>query len=137
MILQRSEGKPPYYRFDLLSRVPGLVHGVFTRHGGDSRPPYATLNIGWSNGDALEAVRENLDRVRDAMGVDVLVSGRQFHGDTIHLVDEEALSRALASRRPRQETASAVSAGSRANPASAPEPSQATVVLVPGATSLL
>jgi len=94
MILQRSEGKPPYYRFDLLSRVPGLVHGVFTRHGGVSRPPYATLNVGWSNGDAREAVRENLDRVRDAMGVDVLVSGRQFHGDTIHLVDEEVLAAA-------------------------------------------
>lgn len=124
MILQRSEGKPPYYRFDLLSRVPGLVHGVFTRHGGVSRPPYATLNVGWSNGDAREAVRENLDRVRDAMGVEALVSGRQFHGDTIHLVDEEALARALASHRSRQETASAASPGNGAVSASSPERSR-------------
>lgn len=102
MILQNHEDHPPYYTFKLLSGVPGLVHGVFTRHGGVSRPPYATLNVGWSNGDAREAVRENLERVRKAMRVDRLISGRQFHGDAIHLVDEEAFAAALAQCR-RQE----------------------------------
>jgi polyphenol oxidase len=127
MILQNNGGNPPYYKFKLLSEVEGLVHGVFTRHGGVSLEPYATLNVGWSNGDAREAVRENLERVRNAMGVDRLVSGRQFHGDTIHLVDEEAL--ALALEQCRQQDAN-YSAGD-AEPPGTSAPSEAgTAVLV-------
>ncbi|NLI82219.1 MAG: laccase domain-containing protein [Deltaproteobacteria bacterium] len=84
----------PFHRFRNLSSVADLVHGVFTRHGGVSRPPYATLNVAWSNGDSLEAVRENLSRVKSAMGLETLVSSRQVHGDGIHLIDEAAIARA-------------------------------------------
>ncbi len=94
MIVQNNGGKPPHIKFEILDRVPGLVHGVFTRHGGVSRPPYATLNVGLGNGDSADAVSKNLWRVTDALDLDCLVAGNQFHEDTIHLVDEEALSRA-------------------------------------------
>ena len=80
--------------FDLLSKVPGLVHGVFTRHGGVSRPPYASLNTAWNNGDSPDAVKENLTRIRDALALDRLVASPQVHGDTIRCIDEEALVRA-------------------------------------------
>ncbi len=86
--------QPIRHTFQNLSKVPGLVHGVFTRHGGVSRQPYATLNAAWNNGDAPEAVRENLLRVKSAMGVEHLAASYQTHGDTIHVVDEDCLARA-------------------------------------------
>jgi polyphenol oxidase len=85
---------PIRHSFQNLSKVPGLVHGVFTRHGGVSQQPYATLNVAWNNGDAPEAVRENLLRVQGAMDLDQMVASYQTHGDTIHVVDKECLARA-------------------------------------------
>ena len=77
--------------FKLLSDVRGLEHGVFTRHGGVSRPPYASLNAAWNIGDASENVRDNLNRIKDAIGLDRLVAAPQVHGDAVHVVDEAAL----------------------------------------------
>ncbi|MGV8050769.1 MAG: polyphenol oxidase family protein [Anaerolineaceae bacterium] len=87
-------GQAIRHSFRLLTEVPGLLHGVFTRHGGVSRPPYAALNVGWSNGDSPESVRENLHRVKREIGVGLLASGLQVHGDAIHVVDEEAIEKA-------------------------------------------
>ncbi len=86
--------KPLRHAFQNLSAVSGLVHGVFTRHGGVSKQPYATLNVAWNNGDAPDAVRENLLRVKSVLGLDLLVASYQTHGDTIHVVDEACLARA-------------------------------------------
>jgi YfiH family protein len=86
--------KPIWHTFQNLLKVPRLTHGVFTRHGGVSEQPYATLNVAWNNGDAPGAVQENLLRVKCAMGVDHLVASYQTHGDTIHVVDEDCLARA-------------------------------------------
>lgn len=81
-----------YHTFRNLSSVPGLVNGVFTRHGGVSDPPYDSLNTVWNNGDNPEAVRENLSRIKRAMGVEQLIASPQVHGDTIHVVDESNIS---------------------------------------------
>lgn len=86
--------RPIWHSFQNLSKVPHLVHGVFTRHGGVSQKPYATLNVAWNNGDTPEAVKENLLRVQGVMGLDRLVASYQTHGDTIHIVDEDCLDRA-------------------------------------------
>lgn len=80
------------HTFELLSRVPNLIHGVFTRHGGVSRPPYSSLNVVWSNGDAKDAVWENLRRIKQVLSLDRLVAAPQVHGDTIHVVDEVILA---------------------------------------------
>jgi len=82
------------HNFQLLTGIPGLIHGVFGRHGGVSLAPYDSLNVGWSNGDSPDAVRENLSRVKDAMGVAQMIGSPQVHGDTIQIVDEEALAAA-------------------------------------------
>jgi polyphenol oxidase len=92
--------RPIRHSFQNLSKLPRLVHGVFTRHGGVSQQPYATLNVAWNNGDAPEAFRENLLRVQGAMGVDKMVASYQTHGDTIHVVDEEFLAQAASLRHP-------------------------------------
>lgn len=59
-----------------------------------SLPPYASLNVGWSNGDSPQAVRENLSRVKGAMRVRHLLGSRQVHGDRVQLIDEALLGSA-------------------------------------------
>ena len=89
----------PRLTFENLSTVPGLLHGVFTRRGGVSLPPYESLNVSWSNGDSPEAVLENLTRIKNATGLERLVSSRQFHGDSINFIDQES-ARGLEKRPP-------------------------------------
>lgn len=81
-----------YLTFNIFSEVPGLVHGVFTRHGGVSKPPYDSLNAAWSNGDTPEAVRENLHRINDALGFQNLATSRQVHGANVNIVDADSLA---------------------------------------------
>lgn len=67
--------------------VEGLPvpHGFFTRRGGVSSGPFASLNCSLSSPDDPDAVRRNRARVADALGLppDALVGLRQVHGDTV------------------------------------------------------
>lgn len=56
-----------YYQFEMW---PHLKHGVFTRHGGLSAAPWASLNLGGNVGDDPKAVRGNHERMYAALGVD-------------------------------------------------------------------
>jgi hypothetical protein len=55
-----------YYQFDMW---PGLTHGIFTRRGGTSAAPWASLNVGGNVGDSSKAVRHNHERMYAALGV--------------------------------------------------------------------
>jgi YfiH family protein len=59
----------PVYRFALLKEDSRLVHAVFTRSGGVSPEPWASLNLGHSVGDDPSAVQINHDRVYRALGI--------------------------------------------------------------------
>jgi hypothetical protein len=59
----------PVYRFEPLADDPGLVHAVFTRLGGVSSGPYASLNLGSTVGDDPAAVETNHERVYRALRV--------------------------------------------------------------------
>ncbi len=74
-----------YYQFEALCAEPGLRHGFFTRAGGVSRPPYASLNLGASVGDDPEAVAENRRRCLAALGLDEgsVVTPYQVHSTTV------------------------------------------------------
>lgn len=67
-------------------------YALFDRQGGVSRGPFASLNIGLAVGDSIEAVAANRQQVREKMGVEWLLSGRQVHGEAIYLL-EHALDR--------------------------------------------
>jgi polyphenol oxidase len=56
-----------YYKFEMWRDV---THGIFTRQGGVSRIPYASLNLGGSIGDDPQAVRTNHERMYAALDVD-------------------------------------------------------------------
>jgi YfiH family protein len=79
----RSANGVIYFQFPSLSRHNGLFHGVFTRHGGVSKPPYDTLNTGYNTGDEFESVKENLRIIREALNTGRLVFMNQVHGDNV------------------------------------------------------
>ncbi len=62
-------GALPVYRLDRLNDDPSLVHAIFTRLGGVSLPPYASLNLGHSVGDDPAAVEANHNRVYRALHI--------------------------------------------------------------------
>jgi len=59
-----------------------VPHGFFTRQGGVSKGPYASLNCSLSGGDSREAVLENRARAAQAVGArpEHLVGLMQVHG---------------------------------------------------------
>ena len=72
----------------LTSAALSVRHGFFTRRGGVSTGPYASLNCGLSGQDSPEAVRENRTRVAHAMGAASLVGLTQVHGAEVAIVTD-------------------------------------------------
>ena len=61
-------------------------HGVFTRLGGESQPPFASLNVGHTVGDDNRIADANQDRIYAALGVapEQVVTAHQVHGQRVH-----------------------------------------------------
>lgn len=60
-----------------------LLHFFTTRKGGASKPPYDSLNLGFSSGDLRENVLENRRRVDVEFGVKLRSLAKQVHGDRV------------------------------------------------------
>lgn len=57
-----------WFEFDIFKKLNDLVtHGVFTRQGGVSQPPFASLNAGPTVADDPVSLQENYRRIRDAL----------------------------------------------------------------------
>jgi len=82
-------GDLPVYRAEELDACPGLMHAIFTRQGGVSRAPYATLNLGHTVGDDPAAVETNHRRVFQALNVrpDQVVTAHLTHGTGVIVAD--------------------------------------------------
>jgi YfiH family protein len=75
------------------AHAAGVALAVTTRHGGVSRPPYDTLNLGLHVGDDSAAVVTNRSRAAAAFGAALgdLVFARQVHGAAAtHATPEDA-----------------------------------------------
>lgn len=84
-----NKGFPPkviYYQFPELSKYERLVHAVFTRNGGVSEFPYATLNTSYSTGDRPECVKTNHRIIKETIGARHLTFMKQLHGQDILVV---------------------------------------------------
>ncbi len=79
---------PPFLVSPLLDR-PGVAHGFFSRDGGVSQPPYASLNTGPGSADRPEDVAENRRRCAVALGVapDRLMTAYQVHSPDVLVVE--------------------------------------------------
>ncbi len=62
-------------------------HGFFTRRGGVSEGPYASLNASLSGGDDPARVMANRALVAEALGAGELVGVKQVHGTVVLPVD--------------------------------------------------
>jgi YfiH family protein len=78
-----AENSIPFYKFHLLSRFAELEHIVFTRLGGASLPPFASLNVSYDTGDESQRVRENLQRIRNATACSAFIYARQSHSSNL------------------------------------------------------
>jgi hypothetical protein len=66
-----------------------LRHGIFSRQGGVSPPPYDSLNVSFGVGDDPALVLENRARLKAALDITTLVSARQVHGGRVLLVGSD------------------------------------------------
>ncbi|MCS6773895.1 MAG: peptidoglycan editing factor PgeF [Thermoflexales bacterium] len=91
-----------YDQFEIF-RAAGIVHGIFTRHGGVSTTPWATLNMSTSTGDSLEAVCENYRRALRVLGLreDRSATTWMVHGNAVCVVEPEALANFRRDRAPQ------------------------------------
>lgn len=69
--MQRISGNGlTYYHFEQWAADTRMIHGVFTRLGGVSDRPWASLNLGGTVGDDPAVVRENHRRMYATLGLD-------------------------------------------------------------------
>lgn len=88
-----SSGDPLDTLTSPLLTSAGFRHAFFTRHGGVSRGPHASLNFSSTTGDTEPCVAENVRRGAFALGVapERLYALHQIHGTQVHVLegDEE------------------------------------------------
>ena len=82
-MIQISENSLDLFHFSNLSACPGLIHGVLTRHGGSSPPPFDSLNMSVSAGDTPDNVGRNRAVVSACFDGLPLIFLNQVHGDKI------------------------------------------------------
>ncbi len=87
-----------YYRFPSLAAYREVVHGVFTRLGGVSCPPYHWLNVGRTVGDDQRAVDANHDLICWALGIrrSDIATASQVHSANVAVVGLEDRGRVAA-----------------------------------------
>jgi hypothetical protein len=98
LLRRESSNGLVYYNFAILTPYEGEVfHGVFTRLGGVSLPPYDSLNVGEFVGDEERHVEENLRRICGALGISIndLVSAFQVHGSNLKVAGLDDRGRAF------------------------------------------
>lgn len=84
--MQIEKKKIEWLEYDLFEPFPHLVHGVFLRHGGTSKAPFATLNISSDVGDHPDYVKQNRESVRKALDLPKVVYAHQMHGSNVHRI---------------------------------------------------
>ncbi|MGD2098649.1 MAG: peptidoglycan editing factor PgeF [Desulfobacterales bacterium] len=88
MILIHKNGVS-FYQFESLAQFSEIRHGIFTRHFGNSRAPFASLNVSFGLGDPDDHIQQNRRVIARAMGGHDLVCARQVHGDQVLLLNPD------------------------------------------------
>jgi len=84
------------FQFEPLNRIEGLTHGIASRLGGASLPPFDRLNLSHGVGDVETAVTANRRRLLELTGGKVHMYTCQNHGTAIEVITREAEGRAAA-----------------------------------------
>ncbi len=78
-------GPLAYWRSDLLPEAD-LHHAMFTRRGGVGHAPFDALNLSYGVGDDPGVVMRNRSLLKQALGIERLISGRQVHGTRVQVI---------------------------------------------------
>jgi len=89
-MIRRQQGGLSYYQFANLADHSGVVHYVFTRKGGSSYPPFASLNVGHTVGDEDRAVATNHTLIYQTANTseENVVTAHQVHGSHVVAVGQ-------------------------------------------------
>jgi polyphenol oxidase len=87
-MIRKKQGDVEWLEFELLAEVPGLVHGVFLRHGGVSEGAYCSLNMGGGIGDDERNVAENRRRAQQILNIGQWVGSNQVHRDEVAWIQD-------------------------------------------------
>ena len=79
-MIHREKNGLSFYQFSHLAACTGIGHGIFTRRGGSSLPPFDSLNVSRGIGDDGGRVEANRRVVGRCFGGAELVYARQVHG---------------------------------------------------------
>ncbi len=99
-MIERRADFCEYLLFEHLYAASAVTHGVFTRRGGFSGPPFNGLNCSVSVGDTREAVLRNYDVIVREIGLP-LVSARIAHGNNIAVIERATPEEPLDALRAR------------------------------------
>jgi YfiH family protein len=85
---QHTSNGLKFYTFNNLDEH-GVVHAIFTRQGGVSQSPWASLNLGGTVGDSKENIVENRKRMFDVLQLPVnsLHDVWQVHGTKVKFAE--------------------------------------------------
>ena len=87
MILNEKNGVA-YYTFPNLANHPSIVHGIFTKKGGNSTGPFSGLNISFGLDDDKENVLRNRNIISNIFYNKDIVSAIQAHGKVVNIVEK-------------------------------------------------
>jgi len=90
-VIEEQQAARLFFQFDHFSRYPAMTHAVFSRQGGLSAAPYASLNTGLSVGDDRPTVFENRRLLSETLGQPdwLIATSWIVHGDEIIEVGAE------------------------------------------------
>lgn len=88
-MIEQQRDSARYLQFHQFQPFPEIVHGVFTRHGGYSRLPFASLNMSAGVGDTLDDVSRNRWLVLETLGLEhhPCATLWQVHGADVAILD--------------------------------------------------
>ncbi len=88
-MIKVTEAGIPFYQFENLAACQGITHKIFSRNGGCSDAPYASLNVAFGVGDKKAHVLRNRDIVRQSIDGETLVFANQIHGDQVAVLGRD------------------------------------------------
>ncbi len=95
-------------QFESLKSAVDLVHGIFTRVGGFSPPPFDSLNTGFNTGDNPETVEKNRELIINTMGGGLPIFLDQVHGKNIFVLKKRTYSLEMLNKEQKKITADGV-----------------------------
>jgi YfiH family protein len=87
-LIHRKINGVHFYQFSHLAACADISHGVFTRDGGCSPPPFNSLNVSHGVGDDDVWVEKNRRTVGDCFRGAELVFARQVHGRQVLFIPD-------------------------------------------------